>query len=410
MKPIDQLVQKLTLRFKTDPRAEKKLKTELQKIVLNTYTSSINRPEGFSYGSKFKVPNREVDQLVTDLGFTKQELSDAFRTQWGYPANATMYNDSYYHINVVIILYASRTYNLKMSENALTIALFKIWNGRLSSAIRWCNQSVMKYVIANMLTGKHLAKKYNDPAALLMNYFVPTLLSKYLPMIKGNSDFTKLFYNQWYVRINQIFYQNFTPNLNERGKKKALSGLAVLYYRASEQGLRSYSQKATSDTEEMSVTDTAMTAHSDEELISELSMYITMNYAAVYDNNFKSFIRAESKINLISIDKILKGLHQIDSDLIHDFIAIIINILNIKTASEALSPSFFNVVKQKIISSKHTENIVNLKKLADIILTQILKKQMGVDYHSFSDVRHSQFRKCLIYAIAYNIQKYFGKQ
>ena len=410
MKPIDNVLSHLELSFKQNPKLERQLKTKLQKIVLNTYTASINRSDGFGYGSKFKIPNKEVYDLVDDLGYTKEQLSTAFRTQWGYPKTATMYNDAYYHILVTICLYGARHNNDELIKNALTIGLFKIWNGRLSSAIRWCNQSIMKYVIANMLTGKHLTRKYSDPASLIMKYFTPTLMKKYVPMIKADSDRTKLFYMQWYVRINQIFYQNFTPDLNNKGKTKALSGLAVLYYKAAEQGLRSYSQKIDSNIEDdMPSIDSFMTTHSDEELISNITTYITMNYSVNYDNKFKAFLKKESKINEMSINNILRGLHRSDSDIIHDFITIIINILNLKGAAEALSPSFFSIVKQKLISSKHTENIINLKKIAGIILTDILKTYMKINYNDFSDVRQSQLRKSLIYAIAYNIQKYFRK-
>lgn len=395
-----------------NPKFEKQLKTKLQNIVLTTYTSSIHRPEGFGYGSKFKIPNKEVLQLITDLGYTKEQLSIAFKSQWIYPNTAMMYDDPYYHIIVLICLYGARHNNEDLAKNALTIGLFKIWNGRLSSAIRWCNQSIMKYVIANMLTGKHLAKKYNDPASLIMKYFTPTLLYKYIPMIKGDSDYTKLFYNQWYVRINQIFYQNFTPDLNNKGKPKALSGLAVLYYKAAEQGLRSYSQKSDSDgggDDEMSSIETSMTSHISDELISEITMYITMNYSVDYTTQFKSFLKNESKLNENSINNILAGLHKTDSELMHDFVTIMINVLNLNSAADALSPNFFNLVKQKLISSKHTENVINLKKIADIILTTILKQYMSINYKQFSDVRQSQLRKSLIYAVAYNIQKYFMK-
>ena len=236
MLPIDNILNHLELHLKQNPKRECELNIVLQQIILNSTKHSYIY-NNCDYSSKFKIPNKNIYRLIIYLGYTKQQLSTAFQKQWNYPKITLMHNDSYYHILTLICLYGARYNNGQLIKNALTLILFKFWNKIINKSFQYCDPLIMKYVIDNMLTKKHLTRKYSDPASLIMKYFTPTLMKKYVPMIKADSDRTKLFYMQWYVRIKQIFYQNFGPDLNDNGKSKARDGLAVIYYKTIEQQL-----------------------------------------------------------------------------------------------------------------------------------------------------------------------------
>jgi len=245
---IDVVLNDLRDHFKNTKDSEQKLRVELENIIRKVYVDSINQNKG--YCITFKNVESDVLNLYNKLGLDQHKVSAAFVADWVIPSTAYMANNPYYHILLLIVLYAIHQKNRKLATDALTIYMIKTWNGRKTRYIQYCNVDTMRYVIAN-LSGKFYARSYDSPLIMISDKFAPTLIDKYAPQILRDSKQTKRLFDQAFTRIRQLFVQNMKPNLIT-GRNEALGGIAALYHAAKKKGYSISSPKVLSNSDDSS--------------------------------------------------------------------------------------------------------------------------------------------------------------
>ena len=241
---------------------------------------------------------------------------------------------------------------------------------------------------------------------MIVTHFVPTLLKKYSPNILRDSSQTKILFNQSFNRLRQLFRSDAIPD-KVSGAPRYRSGLQPLYFKAKEQGFRFSTMRATTG-EDASITD-ALTSSGVEEQIESVTNYIIMNISPNYDKQFLDFVNNESTIKLDTIKKVVMAIHSHKYiDEVREIVELTFSRLGSIPKQNFCSPNFMtDVIKKKIISSKHTIDVVQLKKIADILLEKILEDQLDrrFRYSVWSNTQKSQWRKIIIYTIGHNIQK-----
>ena len=408
---INDLLEHIDNVVSQNPSVFQTLKMELTSITRSVYAEAITQNVG--YCMTFKIPETQVLNLLDIVNLDKHDVKETFISDWNVPRDAYMVTNVYYHTLLLFLAYGLRKKDESLQKNAVTLVLIRIWNGRRIRFIRYCNPDVMRYVIAN-LNGKYNARKYDSPIIMILQHFVPTLIKKYGPRIEKDPTATKTLFSQAWVRLTQTFNSRKVVDL-ETGEKYGLSGLAPLYYDASKKNLRI--SKAGSNIDTVN-TDTEV-GHSDyystnvnDELIQGLVNNIVMNLNAIslYDETFLQFLNEATKVNKQAIEIILSGMHNIEFvDYIREILELMIKQLNGNVSStEICSSDFINVtVKRKFISSKHSINIINLKKICDLLLEKIFDKFIQYyKYSSYSQPRQGHLRKIIFYGLAYNMQKY----
>jgi hypothetical protein len=265
----------------------------------------------------------------------------------------------------------------------------------------------MRYVIANM-SGKFLATKYDNPLSLLTQYLAPTLIQKYSSYVVKDTTASKKLFEQSWARISQLFISDRRPDL-ETGKTIGHSGLAPLYFKAKNSGLKISKPNVYKDVEgEGGQSTDFYSSHEFDEMISTSLNYIIMNLDPKYDDDFLNKIHQLTSVNLEPAKIILKAIHNNKyNNYIRDLIELMFRQLDIVKKADICSPNFvFNLIKKKIISSKHSKNINELKKIGDLLLTQIFKDYVtNINYLDYSQPRQGHLRKVIFYGLAYNINK-----
>lgn len=84
MYQIDNLYEKIKIKFRDDPKSEAALHSEIAKIVSNVYTQALSSDEGYCF--KFSLPLTAVSNLYNSTGVTPQETRAAFEADWGSDA------------------------------------------------------------------------------------------------------------------------------------------------------------------------------------------------------------------------------------------------------------------------------------------------------------------------------------
>ena len=405
--PIDIIYNKLVANMEADPQLERRIQIELEKMMRKVYSDAISQNTG--YCMSFKVQETDVLALANKMGFEVAEIRDAFSTQWEIPKTAYMYNNPYYHILLLCIVYGVRKHNESIKKAAMAALLFKIWNGRKIHFVKYCNPDVMRYVIAN-LSGKYLARKYDSPVTLIIQYFVPTLLSKYGPWVDVEVHGTKRILEQAWGRVEQLFVSNYAPDLLT-GTNKARSGLSVAYYNAKEKGMKisKPSSSGGSDIDDSTSSLDYYSSNEFDDLISGAVNYIIMNINPHYDDAFVRFVNRVSTVNMKGVELILQSIHDVRyADYIRDILELMFKQLQIANRAEICSKTFLtDVVKRKFISSKHSPIIIQLKKIIDNLLEKIFDDVIKyTKYSGYSNPRQGHIRKVIFYAFSYNLQRY----
>jgi len=391
-----------------------KNKSFIRKLELNTakamqkvrHTVTDNFSQG--YCMLFAVPETEVVALFTEIPeIDAKLLHDAFVSGWELPPNALMLRQTYYHSTMLLFIYASLIRKEALAEQALALTLFRMWNGRRHKLIKFCDPNVMAYVISNMMNKQYLPTKYNTPYEMIVKYFAPTMAKKYISYMKADVNKSKLVLNQTHRRIEQVFKSNSAPNL-QTGKTKYTSGLMPLYFKAKEEGFRISTNHAYSNGEDGPSADDMFSSHNYEEITDTTVHSIITNHTPKYDHHFQKFINIESKnvkSNIVTI--ITMSFYTTKfKDHLSDIVSLMLKRLD-ATKSSLCSDHFLPSVKKAIISSKHNSEVNQIKGVADSMLTTIFATQMAtpVSYDRWAKMSKAQFRRILIYSIAYNISK-----
>lgn len=404
--PIDELLSQFEAVLKTNPILEKQLQLELSKAVRTVYSDAISNQQG--YCMTLKAPENMVLALPTKMGMDINHIRNAFIQDWQVPETAYMYANPYYHVLLFLVLYGIRKRHADIHKNALILLLCKIWNGRKMHFIRHCNPDVMRYVVSN-LSGKYIARKYENPMAMIIEYTTPTLLSKYGEWIKGDSKHLKRLFNQSWGRIQQLFISSKMPNLLT-GKNEATSGLATAYYDAKSKGLSISKPTSGIDAgDEDGDNIDYYSSHEFDDMITGIVNYIVMNINPSYDPAFISYVSQISTVNLKATQIILNGMHNNKyADWIRDILELMFKQMQLSNKTEICNKEFFmEVIKKKFISSKHSPIITQLKKIIDELLEKIFEDVVKyAQYSSYSNPRQGHLRKVMFYGFAHNIQKF----
>lgn len=403
---LEQLYQELVNQVKKDPAIVLNLKRKLKRIIHDVFNKFVSEQGG--YCSKFKIPTSDIEKLSKLLKISEDDIRNAFVKEWKLPHNQhNMYANIFYHNLLLIFIYGIRNNEPELAKNALAIILFRMWNGRLSKAIQYCDKDTMDYVVNYMGEARHLWKKYKSPLNLILDYFVPTLYKKYAPLIKNDLGKVKLFFNQIWGRLYQLFYQNFGPSLDDPKKSHAKSGLAVLYYKAKSEGrkMSKAGQYAMSNEEEPGF-ETKMSSSEIQNISNNITNSIVMNYKPEIDKEIVTIIRRDYKLNEKGVKTLIELSHSNKfAEEIHDIISLIIT--HIQTSKKKLCDidEFNSEIKKKIIGSKHSSHNVQLKKTIDLMLTRMFHS-LNLDYNRYSLVRKSQLRAAIILIFANHIRAY----
>ncbi|MBC8427478.1 MAG: hypothetical protein H8D97_01160 [Proteobacteria bacterium] len=248
----------------------------------------------------------------------------------------------------------------------------------------------------------------NTNVEMIVQHFVPTILRKYTSYILRDSTLTKTLFNQSFNRLRQLFRSDSLGRDPATGKPQYRSGLQPLYFKAKKQGLKFSIMKAVGGDQDTGVGDMLSSSGFDEQ-IENVTNYIIMNINPNYSKQFLDFVNEESKIKLANIEKVVKLIHTHKyADEIREIIELTFSRLAEIQKAKFCSPGFLkDVIKKKIISSKHTTDVIKLKEVVDILLANVLddnfEKQFS--YNNWSNTQKSQWRRIIIYSIGYNIQR-----
>lgn len=390
--------------LEADPSILNKLHSELSKIVSYAYTQSMASDEGFCF--KFTLPITPVQNLFTLLKLDPTATAKSFQEDWKYPSHANMYNDSYYHILLLLAYYGLKKNDQQLVNNALFILLQKLWNGRKYHYIKYCDKRVMNYVVNHLVSKKHMVSKYDSPLLLLRDYFVPTLLKKYGPEILRDPIRLKQLFMQSWARIDQMFA--FNPRIDiETGLKRAQGGLLPLYMKAREEGLYLSSPTIMKSGEEGEETgfDEYSTLHNRDAIITGTADFITMNTKPHYSTDFVNEVNSYTKVSSKVINGMLTAMHNHKYyDLIHDTIGVILSRTNIVDKNDICKKEFMINVKRSIISSKNTEEVKKIQTLLFGISERVFE-DINLDIKRYGRAQQMQICNVILYGLVYNLKK-----
>lgn len=401
---VRQLYERLSQELNNDPRKQRKLTTQITSTVSGISSKAMSSDE--SYCFRFNLPmnfQRKVFEIIDSIN--QDDLYNAFYADWGRKAMQNrMHSDPYYQI-LLLLFYYSVKENIKvLKENTLMLILFKLWNGRKTKFLKWCDPDIMQYVVSYMTSRRHAINKYDDPYDLIKNYFVPTLLKKYESKIEYDPFYLKTIFEQAYVRIRQIFVQDNYTNIRT-GKKESRGGILALYMKAKEQGLSMKNPSVRTSSEEGPSFQQYTTGSNQEEMTNTITNYITMNPRPNYSQSFIKSIRSEIPVSVNLIEKMLVKMHDHSfHDSLHEIINIILSQTDVSTRSEICSPEFMDKVKKKVIASKNNKLAKTRSKLTMNILDQIFQS-LNLDIRNYSTVNQIQIRKIITYGLVHNMQK-----
>ena len=406
MSKLVELCDKISLDLGSDPSLERALIIEMAKIISACNVGAMNSDEGYCY--RFTLPVMQVGKLPKLMNITEKEISLAFSTDWGADAmRHHMYSDIYYQTLLLIVLYGIKYNKPNISQMALLIIMFKLWNGRKTNFLKWCDPNVMKYVVSHMCTKRHLFAKYDDPFSLLKNYFVPGLLTKYSPRIKETPAINlQKFFSQAWGRLHQLWVSSKKEDI-ATGTNYAQGGILPLYMKAKQEGLSitSGSLHKIDDEEGPSFGEKTSTSNKDE-IITTVAEYITMHPNPKYPPQFLTQINTETKVSAKVIEQLLKSMHNHTfHDLIHDILSVIFTITNVSTKDDICSNTFFDSIKRKVMGSKNNEDAKRLQILCGKLLGDIFKNSFKLNYNTYSNVQQIQLRKVVIFGLHQNIRR-----
>jgi hypothetical protein len=406
MSPIQEQYKLMSDAIKTNPQIERQLLFKLQRLNHIVQMNFVQRHEE-GYCARFIIPDKDFLSIFSDIPELKDEnIKSAFKAGWKLPsnANAHMHSNIYYQKLCLIIYHSAKTNNTELGEFALRLILFRLWNGRITKLIKWCNPDIMAAAIANCKSQKFKFKQYSTPLDLIQQYYTPTIYTKYKSYILRDINETKRLFEQSYHRIKQLFGSGSKPDI-ETGGTRYTSGLQPFYYAAYEQRERIGTRKTDSDTE----FDDRMSSSDTNVLINSIVTHMTVTNNT-YDTSIVDFIASNIKgIKRNKIEILLEKMHQLKySDILQDIIELYFRRFSGSAQKDFCSPDYYNKIKSNIISSKNNQDIANLKKLVDILLDQIFKNDLDKAYDDYMEKtlnQRAQYKTIIYYGIAYNIKQ-----
>lgn len=385
-----------------DKKKEQSIYTELSRLVTAAYDQNIRSDEGFCF--KFSLPQLSVGKLYNELNLNPVETLHAFKTDWGQVLTE-MHKDKYYQILLLLVYHGIVKNNLPIASNALMLIAMKVWNGRMARFFpSFCNKNIMKYVVSSMMTNRHGISKYENPTVLLKNKIVPKLLDTYSEQIKTDTSKLKRLFEQVYARIYQLFVFNNRRNLATK-EVEAQGGLLPLYMKAYKEGLyiKIPVVNKTDDNENPSF-DQYSTTHNRDDIVQKTVNAIVMNSTSQYPSSFIQNVNNKTKVSSKIIEKILQSMHNNKNyEILQNLIVLILSRTNVFGVNDICSGAFSNNLQKNVISSKNNEDVNKIQKLLDIMLTNIFKDDLQLNFNVYSNVQKIKIRNVILFGIEYNL-------
>lgn len=402
---IDGLYQQLVNNIKDDPSILRELKRKVGKIISNAHYAMMNSDQGFCF--KFPLPLKVVKiEILKIIQIPEEDIFRAFKADWGADAMRNrMHSDIYYQCLLLLALYGIRQNDEHLKFNSIFIIAMKIWNGRRTRFIKYCDKDVMKYITTYMVTKRHnIGGKYDDPLDLLKRWLVPTVLNTYEPRIQRDPLALKQIFEQSHLRIRQLFIQQTRTNI-VTGKPEAQSGLMAMYQKAKREGLTMKNPTIFHGETESSF-DEYSTSSSRDEMIDTTTDYIVMNTNPKYPHSFIDQLRKENKVALKVIDKILKGMHNYKyHSLIHSILTIMLSQTNSNNKEDICSNEFMAKFDKNVLRSKNNVNSRALQEHVMELLTNIFNTTLNLDVRKYSINNQIQLRKIIEKGLIYNLRQ-----
>jgi hypothetical protein len=397
----------------SDRHFESQVIALVSRMASDLFTHALNNADqGYCY--KFKIPIANINKLYKLLGIDKNQLFQQFERIWGRETMTNrMHSDPYYMILLLLIYFGLKNKRETLAHNCYLLLLARIWNGRKTKYIPYCDPRVMNYVISNMMNKTFLCAKYESPVSLLRNYFVPVMLKKYRnDIIRDPVKHLKRLFENSFSQIRQIFASRYVTDITT-GKRVASSGLLGLYKKAKDENLYIQAMGSVRGDEEDRTVELGTTSERDN-LVNDIADYISMNPNPNYPRNVLLTISRGYKTNVSTqlVERILMGLHDYNnSDMVHDIVSIILARTDINHKTDICKPDWINNIKKKVIRSKNTKDIILLKKILTKYLNQILVQTIGKTLDDYSYPHQQQLRNVVIYGVYYNCRtKYCSGQ
>lgn len=396
---IDDVYDKLINDINANPALERQLQINLQKFNHLVQMHYVQKHED-GYCSKFTIPDREINNIFIDFpSVHDDEIKRAFIIDWVVPETAHMHTNIYYHRLLLLTLYSVKRNKDDLGRYALSLILFRIWNGRLCKLIKHCNPEIMAAAVSQATN--RLLKKYDSPLDLIQKYFAATILEKYKPYLLQNSSETKRVFEQCHNRVKQLFGSNNQVDLTT-GETRYQTGLQPSYYKAH----KNRSSIGTNDPE----SDDKFSSSESEAMIDHVSRFITTYKQVSYDTTFITMVTSNIKgLSATTVTTILSKIHQLKyNDIMREIVEIFFRRLRGMSSSEICSNKLFDQIKIRINSSKNTQDVEFLKRITDKLLDDIFRNDLDKKYDSYlskSENHRSQIRNIIFYGVGYNIQR-----
>lgn len=396
-------------------KLEMDISTHLSQIVSKAYTQSLQQSEkGFCF--KFSLPIIAVLKLYNLLSLDKVAVKNSFAVDWGPGAASNyMHSDPYYQILLLLIYYGLKHKKPDITEKALFIFLMKIWNGRLSKYIKYCNPKIMTYVVSSM-NQRFIVAKYDSPLFMIRDYFIPTLLKKYSSYIlkdPAGKHGLKHLLEQSFTRMAQLFVQNTGLN-PETGKVEKRGGLLPLYMKAKEEWQEISNPSFVTD-EEKDKYEYYLSISDREVIINKIADYITTNPNIVYSKVVLNTIYKQVNVRKQLIDLISEKIHTYElHDQIYELILLMFERLDIQSKDDIKRSDLFSDVKKKIISSKNNVTVNKIRRLANYILNYIFEKAKIIysgkplKVEMYSQPFQGELRSVVYYILLFDIKKFIS--
>jgi hypothetical protein len=401
---IAQLYNQVSGLLNTNPNLKRSVQTHLVSIVSNASIQAMNSDQGYCF--KFILRLKSYKQILQLVNITERDLLTAFTKEWGSSAMSNrMHADPYYQTFNFFLYLGIKDNDSKIAESALSAVLYKLWNGRKVKFLQYCNKDIMNYVTNYMCNKKHLANKHATPFELIQNHFVPTLLEKYGNEVRSNSTNLKKLFEQAFSRIRQLFVSRNRIDI-QTGSTVSDGGLLPLYTKAHKEGL-SMSKVSIHANEDGETSFSDFTTASNlDEIITGTVEKIVMNPNPNYSNMFIDNLRQEYKIKRDVIIKFLKQLHNYKyHDQLHDIYSVLLKQTRVMIKDDICKPSFIEMVKKNVTSSKNNVDSVQLSKMLMILSEDILKVVVNRSISEYSTVYQIQIKKMVVRILIYNLKQ-----
>ena len=387
-----------------------KLRVKLLMIQSDASIQAMSASDS-SFCFTFKIKSKIVPDTLKILGISQKEINDAFAEMWGPGAMKNhMHSDIYYQLFLFCLYIGIESKQQKIIKNALFIILMKLWNGRKSKFIPHCDPKIMQYVAQYMTSKKHLINRYTMPYEVIINYFIPTLLKKYIPYINKDKAFgLQRLFEQAHTRFRQMFVSsNFRISL-KTGKKRSIGGILPMYKIAKTKGYSIDSKKNyQNDDKSLSFTD-FISGNNLDDIITNTVNNITSNSNYKYSKLFIMNLNKELKVSVKIIDQVLHSLHNPNLKLyndLHEILTLILHKLEIQTKEDICKAGFAELVNTKILKSKNNPTSDKIKtKIIDLLHVIFKEINPNIILTDYSNLELVRLRKIIIRGLIFQLRK-----